>query len=1764
MDMAADRSSDSFAHWFADLRCGLLDDFLRHEQFPPWIELASRDLIQREFTALARKVAHAADQARRLYQHSQVEALARRLLLSRDTDLIGSLKPLWQAFGTSDELGQKAVKSVAHAIADWPREPIPNVDLGGIAFSPAHADFVESMRDIALQDRDVLGDAIRNSRIVNEARHVGFPVVVTKDAQPNINAGIWIEPFALRPGTETRLKGPLAAVWQSVLEAFPKGAASGKCPSLPKWFRSFRRFASETGSQKGTLDSAGLSLSMQLLADQQQRLLPFGIGFSGKWEAGRLCGVTGFALKQQAAADAGVFLLFACKDQSEPMPGPIPGVRLVLLDEHLSLEEVIRQVNRVCAESGITEYRWRRESGLIAIGSRDLPNANDAGACPVGFVGRHEALEQLHQWRRDSRKCNHRRIHAVIGAGQTGKTTLLSQWANDLALFPVWSSFRRGDPRSELNPMLKAIAAQIDARFAVLHLPQREPAGGTSDGGARRDVVLIENAISATDAAVDVTIDGIDEAATGEEQARILRYLQRLPGKGLLLIGSQPLDALRGIDHIEFKLCNANRSGEQDALELIDRWADQFARDGVREIAADLREEQWRRKLVQGSGGNLAVLHDVLSKAARDWPKSPDDLILAKEFKRYGELLLEHVRRAHGIDPIIEEFIAFRAFLDRRRWPVTDVLKLMGRELDAESLLAVCGRGATPIRQFIEIADGRCRFQSSLLHDFAREHYSAWGQRVAYSLIESLADQRPDDWIRSFSEAGAKPSDQVGPTDLPSFAVRVLPGMITKLADATLADDLVRSTWLHRRLSLMGADTFCDIFHRWSFFLRGPSSDLAERAFDRFFGKGAGRALASSGTADGTGLNEKLPGEQPGQGNLPNNLAEVMNELIVLGSLTPNSDRLRHVIDFLACWGPRLACSRPVGETLLKLISDTSCSFWTFDAWWDAVPALRSFPKCLTGTPEIAQPQLLTPWPNGYSAASPANPQFLGVACELHSEDQPLLLATQGGFMVFRKNSGGYSNGQLVRLPEGERIGGLAAVSETKFAVIIHELDKEDVLRVIDLATFGGRTLVTADLGERFESLQVTSRRQPLLLSLISKNYSSPKRHYLRAYSMDGEPLVEDGLEVSSSRTGKVEVVAFAPDTWAIIELDRESSGRLIFQRLVECDGSRRIETFGKCLDGVRGACAIPDGRLAATRGNDHDVYLEVFDSAGTRMLQNRLYSTPDEAREQFDLHHDIAGGFLLSCRPVAWHKTLGVLLAGDGSEDEGKLWHVLPRHEEMPRPVPKRLHDAIGHEAFSLKWRQYLSLKDETVLIIMPTGAVRAGPEPDNVVGLEGGLKAPDTFKQILGVRADGSVIVREQVRWDKHKVVHAEEPRIESPPGNGKVDDVVPEGADVVLRNAKFKREQVADFRCDREGGCIVAAVDGGLLRVHRFDNVGRFLGACGPLETDGEPQIRAASRGLVFIDSAPYGRAYCIDFVRRRYCRIGDVDELRFTKRLLSAANLQSPRNLDAVRIIDLPTGHSLVLLASWQYGLRRAVHAFKDVACHKTAVKSAADELQRGERLKELHRARYFAVRAVLNAYQRRANAPPVFDAGRASWHNRFPARVFIHVPGSKPILSQVRGATLSKDTILYRVCPEQDGGFLLSTASILDSYDSGEKESQLRLQRLTLRLDRDGGPRRVGPSESTTIDSDLACWHHSEQHSPEHIMLAFESGRIEIRRLSQPEQPVAIGYVLGRPDSMIVSSRGDQRFLAVAASEMTWFDISHLVAGTNSSDLNAER
>src|SRR5947209_828142 len=97
--MPNDDSQQVFEASLGQLQNGSVVDFLRHDGFPAWVELASDSLCQQEFVALARANENV---LRRQFRESQVCALARRLILSRDVSLFSTLRPLWRAFGSSE------------------------------------------------------------------------------------------------------------------------------------------------------------------------------------------------------------------------------------------------------------------------------------------------------------------------------------------------------------------------------------------------------------------------------------------------------------------------------------------------------------------------------------------------------------------------------------------------------------------------------------------------------------------------------------------------------------------------------------------------------------------------------------------------------------------------------------------------------------------------------------------------------------------------------------------------------------------------------------------------------------------------------------------------------------------------------------------------------------------------------------------------------------------------------------------------------------------------------------------------------------------------------------------------------------------------------------------------------------------------------------------------------------------------------------------------------------------------------------------------------------------------------------------------------------------------------------------------------------------------------------------------------------------------------------------------------------------------------
>lgn len=771
----------------SQLARGSVLDFLRHDSFPAWIDLASISLLEQELAALA-----TTDDGtlRQQFRFSQVLALAQRLILSRQTNLLSVLRPLWRAFGASDESCASVVSATQSALADWPSEVCQACDAA--TFSPALAAFTKTLRDIANSDAaGVLGTAIRRSRIADERPHVGFPLVLRGNCCSNLRSGIWVSPNASPTPTSG---GEIESAWRDICSRVRKivygDKSSGKPDwSLPDWLL---QLAGLDGWSVETLDSAGLGLAMQMLARQAKVNLPFGVGFTGRWDGGQLQGVRDLAIKLQAAREAGVFLLFGCADQdhNESLPEPIEGIRLVLLPEGLCLKDVVRCVNRACADSGLTEFRWREAqrrfrdaAATTTAHSPNLPEALDDALCPVGFVGRDNALASLQQ--EISKQHTSRRLLAVTAPPRSGKTTLLSRFASQQTPYPIWFSFRRGQAsRQTLAQLQDAVCDQMAARFGTVLLPTQVSSGNVSNEER------LTSLVDAICGPVSLLVDGIDEAQSPKD---VIDWLQTIPGAGLSLVGSQPIEILNQSNCTQISLQNDTESGKEDARSLIARFSTRFTKvEHLKPIADQLQQNDWIDGLCEKSGGNLWVLTQFLSNVERDqagWPASPSEAPLSPNVREYCQTLMAAALADYQGDnrSRAETFLAFRSYLDNRAWRVQDVLRLAGNFLNGAPFDAWGGTGllASSSRRVLEFDGTHCRFWSPLTREAVRNNYMTYASDVSRRFIDLLQNDESQD-------------------DLLDHVTESVPSLLVEVSNAELTRTLLfESPWIHRRARLL-------------------------------------------------------------------------------------------------------------------------------------------------------------------------------------------------------------------------------------------------------------------------------------------------------------------------------------------------------------------------------------------------------------------------------------------------------------------------------------------------------------------------------------------------------------------------------------------------------------------------------------------------------------------------------------------------------------------------------------------------------------------------------------------------------------------------------------------------------------------------------------------------------------------------------------------------------------------------------------------------
>lgn len=1254
-----------------------------------------------------------------------LDALAQRLLLGRHADGLRRLTQLWQANGTPAPVVERAARAASEAVEGWPTVPG--------TYSSTFVDFVRELGTIEREDRDgPLGRAIRKSRfrgagetdrsrppLVGEAEPGGFPVVLPQTEGTAFRRAVWVCPESrdwpewakgLVPRGEQRraarqrpLDGPaghfdkLRRDWQQ-LRKHLLGQADVPHSTLPGWLvLAVLKFGLET------LESAGLSLGLDHLARRHNWPLPAGIGFTGRLEPSdrlenaSLRPVSDIAEKLRAARETGLFVLFACCER--PPEVSERGITLVPLPEG-SLEEVVRRVNTTCAEMGLTEHRWQWASRRLLnrlrptatghgvysqllpdVGIREGPGAE---ALPVGFVGRQLELRHLNELQDGARRAPGRLRRAVEADPRTGKTTLLGHWLHDRERwprFPAWFSFQRGRQGSIRTEDLEAaLAEQLTARFCVLLDPRAEASrGGLRWARQAREV------LEWTKAAADVVVDGLDEADFGARDA-IIDCLAGLEGRGLLLVGSQPLAKLRQQFGPVLHIGDASQHAQRDAEELIRRFEERFRRQThLREQADQLASPAYREEMARRAGKSLWMLTDFLLHVESDragLPEDPADTILTPSIEDYCRRLVAEILRACSDErdrkdlrtlfvglAILEER-CWPAIPEEERWPldgVLDVLDLTDGVHRWEGLLAEhAGRLVALSRQRVRLREAA--FRQALLKDHPIDR-----RQLAERLVDVL--RRPADDSLAYRYAVGSAARHVFLDD--------------EISPALAASLLFNTPWASQRLrSLVPAR---------------QSVNEVLRELERL------RPLV-----------ERCPPSTPS-----------VQPLAALEALQRG----------LAFWRQGIDQSRECMAQWWKALVEPQ----QFACWSGQEP-----PSDLPGAPLLLLPAGPPDSPRpGYGVPHWLRFRFSGPVCELPGTGGPgaLVFAAEGGFLLlyeYNSVTGGYQRRGL--MPLGLRsVRSLVALGGGEVVVLAEDWAgngrllqvnvRSDVVTSLDHLEWGNPVAVAC--------LEPAAPGGPPRLVVAAHEGECTKVGILEDGRTTGVPLAELPFRIEG-------LVKFAPLTWAAYRCgyhplaiwgeqpDPTCRDWLVLQTLrdrqivdIPLANAANLQRIG-----VWGVCQGPRETLA----------VQVFASADR--MRGFLYSRQGERVGFTDvLNYSVLEGRFPAfpsygaAIPLAWNDQFGLLMTNDVQGiislcfETGAVPRYLPRHLEAE--VPGAM-SGIGLPMDGLR------LSDGRSLLVYQSGAVIIeGPDSPVVRIGEPGDRRPQTH--IVGARPDGSLLLEE-----------------------------------------------------------------------------------------------------------------------------------------------------------------------------------------------------------------------------------------------------------------------------------------------------------------------------------------------------------------------------------------------------------------------------------
>lgn len=658
---------------------------------------------------------------RQNFNRQQLTPLCQRMILGRMAVELESTRRYWTCFGSTDSDVDKVITLVR--TFDSEHEVFATANCRSVTFTDHYADFCEGLMAVADSDPGIIGAAIRESAICQSDRRFGFPVVLTENGS---TTGSFIP--LIRDGVPS-------SAFECVIRNARHTDASGD-GDIDIWMPP--NWSSERCDDEGVqvdLDSAGLGAAVQAITSASNWELPFGVGFTGAWHQSLTRSVSNLEQKLKASRQAGLFVLFACGTSDLRFPRNQYGVSVFFIDEGLRLGEVADIVNQVAYRMGLTEHTYRQIQPHLVDGRYDFRQAHcDSERCPVGFIGREAALDNLAAVDRDKSD-----IHSVCAPSRSGKTTLLSKFASQLDQYPIWFAFDRNIPsRRYASDLTQSIRRQLSARFDVL------------------DIRLDRNELSDDEYILSllkkrcqplILIDGLDEST---EIPQVVDFIAEVSRYAAVVFGSQPLRELKRLRSHPIAIPEFESSGIHtlariaDAQSLIQSYAARF--DDV--ISSQLAKEEWCDGLAMQADGNLWILTEFFEAILNErmgWPESPDEARLSGDVVAYCCQLLDTV--IIGLPVEEQEFaITFFGVLShlggRQKTHVVLQLSAVLARYNKSRVKSVLDK----LARLLKVSGTTSQFHSAFIEESLREsEFKLVGADVTEALAQSITNDGSND-----------------------------------------------------------------------------------------------------------------------------------------------------------------------------------------------------------------------------------------------------------------------------------------------------------------------------------------------------------------------------------------------------------------------------------------------------------------------------------------------------------------------------------------------------------------------------------------------------------------------------------------------------------------------------------------------------------------------------------------------------------------------------------------------------------------------------------------------------------------------------------------------------------------------------------------------------------------------------------------------------------------------------------------------------------